>query len=321
MRFASLQGKLHRFDTGFIALIGVAIGFAIAAGFLPGGFDAYFFYLRTPPDNTPVPAWIYLLTVPVSVLGPPFSWQVLTFISVAAAGMAARAWGNRNWWVVVFSAPMLWNVWLGQIEVFGLLGLAAAWLILNRRAHPAWLGFVWLAFAAKPQVSLGFLLVVTWWVWRDQGVKAILAGMLTSALAVGLTLVIWPGWPVRWIETLRVFTPTWSWNAAVWPYGLAAISLAFIPQNISRAKRLRMVAAATLLAVPYFTLYHCTALLALTPSPLALLLSWLLVVPARAMSDLWMKWGWILPAAILLVDFVRCYYPAVKVDVKYLSEK
>ncbi len=303
---------MRRAEFNLIGLVGVALGFTVAAGFLPGGFDAYFFYLRTPPDNTPVPAWVYLLTTPLSWLKPPFSWMALTFLTVLMAGLAGRAWGNKNWWVAVFSAPMLWNIWLGQIEVLELAGLALGWLVLNRRAHPAWLGAAWLALAAKPQASLGILLLLTWWVWRDQGFRPLLAGLVTAGLGAAASLLIWPGWPMRWAATLGVFTPTWSWNAAIWPFGLAFIPLTVIPRGISRAKRLRMAAAATLLASPYFTLYHCTALMALTPSAWALALSWLLVYPARALSELWMKWGWLLPAAVLLADFALCYLPAPK---------
>lgn len=68
-----------------------------------------------------------------------------------------------------------------------------------------------------------------------------------------------------------------------------------------------MTAAATLLASPYFTLYHTVTLFTLTPSPLALVFSWLLVLPVTFIPETWMTWGWLLPAAILLADVATSF--------------
>lgn len=292
-----------------VLVFALALGLSIAAGFLPGGYDAYYFFFRPPPENSLLPAWLYLVSIPLSWLGWPLSWQVLVFTTVLATALGAAVWGNRRWWIAVLSAAMLWNIWLGQIEVVAVAGLIAGGLVLQKKAHPAWLGAAWLAFATKPQVGLGPLLLITWWVWRDQGWKALLWGLAAALPVVAVTFALWPNWLARWIGNVLSAEHTPNWVAAVWPYGLVGIPLALIPQGITRVKRLRMVVAATLLASPYFGLYHTVALLALTPSPLALGLSWLLVFPANLLSRDWMTWGWILPAAVLGVDFVRCYLP------------
>lgn len=292
-----------------LLLIAVATGFAIAGSFLSGGFDAFHIYLRSPRTDTVVPAQAYLFTVPLSWLGWPYSWQTLIFFTVMGTGIAAMAWGNRNWWVAVFSAPMLWNIWLGQIELFSIAGLLVAAFLIKKRVHPAWIGLMWLLFSVKLQVGLGPLILVSWWVWRDRGFKALLWGLPVAGLAFLLTFVFWPDWVHRWLISLQVVHPNPAWVAAIWPYGLAFIPLAVLPRVADRKKRLRMVAAATLLASPYFTLYHCSTLLVLVSSPLAFLLSWALVYPSSLLSDTWRMWGWVLPATILLADNFMHYQP------------
>ncbi|HCE17320.1 MAG TPA: hypothetical protein DEQ80_05635 [Anaerolinea thermolimosa] len=293
----------------FLLLLAVAAGFAIAGSFLPGGFDAFYFFMRSPRTDTVVPAQAYLFTVPLSWLGWPNSWQVLIFLTILGAGLAALAWDNRNWWVAVFSAPMVWNIWLGQIEIFSIAGLLVAAFLIKRRVHPAWVGLMWLLFSVKPQVGLGPLLLVSWWVGRDRGFKALLWGLPVAGLTLAFTFLFWPGWVERWLVNVLYFQPNPTGAAAIWPYGLVFIPLAVLPREVDRKKRLRMIAAATLLASPYFILYHISTLMVLVSSPLAFLLSWALVYPASALAGTWRMWGWVLPATILLVDFTTHYQP------------
>ncbi len=298
---------LNKIPRTHTVLLAVAIGFAVAAGFLPGGYDAFHYFLRQPPSTNYVPAWLHLFTTPFSWLGWPLSWCVFTFFCITIVGATAIAWDNRRWWVVVLSAPMLWNIWLGQVEPVSVLGLLIAWLVLYKNAHPMWMGLAWLALTVKPQASLGVLILVSWWFLRKKGWRAVAWAAFLSLVLIAFTLVLWPGWPVRWISSISNFTPTSTWVAAIWPYGLLAIPLVFVPRKIDPLKRLRMAAAVTLLAVPYFSLYHTLLLLTLTPSPLALALSWALILPVSFIPETWMTWGWVLPAAILLVDLVTSF--------------
>jgi len=312
---------MKQYPRSFLLLMAMAAGFAIAGSFLPGGYDAVNFFFRPPRADTVVPAQAYLFTVPLSWLGWPYSWQALIFLTVISTGIAAMVWGNRNWWFAVFSAPMLWNIWLGQIEIFSIVGLLVAALLIKRRVHPAWVGLMWLLFSVKLQVGLGPLVLVSWWVWRDRGLKALLWGFPVAGLAFLFTFVFWPDWIHRWLVSLQVVHPNPTWVAAIWPYGLAFIPLAVLPRVDSRRKRLRMVAAATLLASPYFTLYHCSTLLVLVSSPLAFLLSWALVYPASALSETWRMWGWVLPATILLADNFMHYQPMLACFFRQLWQK
>lgn len=287
------------------ALLGAAVGFGAACFFLPGGYDARQFYLHAPVADTTAPAWVYLLTYPLGLLPWPWGWGILTMGSIYLAGRAAefRNVGMYSkWWIVVFSAPMVWNVWLGQIEVFPIIGLLLSELVWRRRIHPLWLGAAWLGLLTKPQVGAGLLLVIGYWIWREQGWRAILWAAASSCGIALLTLALWPGWPLRWLIALRDLNPSW-WNAAIWPYGLLALPLAFL-STAQPIRRLRLVGAATLLASPYFALYHCAALLTLADSAWALALSWLPVVLGMTFFGEWMKLGWLLPFSILVMDLV-----------------
>lgn len=199
IQFGGSQLIMRNLPRTYIVLIAVAIGFFVATGFLPGGYDAYRHYLNADYTDTVVPAWLFLGTIPFSWLGQPLNWQAFTFVTILATGICAAVWGNRRWWVVVFSAPMIWNVWLGQIEVFSIFGLILGGLVLQKRVHPAWLGIAWLALTTKPQVGLGPLLLIAWWVWREQGWKALLWSVPVVSIAIAATFLVWPDWPLRWI--------------------------------------------------------------------------------------------------------------------------
>ena len=203
------------------ALVGMALGFAIVVAYLPGGYDALMFYLRPPFPESTAPAWIYLVTAPLSKLPWPLGWQILVFATLLSAGVASWVWGNTRWWLVACSAPMVWSIWLGQIEVFPLVGLVVGGLVLQRKIDSTWLGIACLALMTKPQVGYGILLFFLYRTWSDKdlGLQALLKALIPIAGVLVLTVLIWPEWPLNWLRTLREFQPTW-WNAAVWPYGL-----------------------------------------------------------------------------------------------------
>ncbi len=282
-------------------ILGIALGSAIAVSYLPGGYDAFVFYLKYPDLDTTAPYWVYLLTYPISLLGWPLGWQVLSFLSVLAVGAAALVWGNQRWWIAMLSAPMVWNIWLGQIEIFPALGLLLAGLVIKKKLHPAWLGIAWLALATKPQVGLGLILFFTWWMAKDHGLKVLLPAGAAAAVILGITMILWPGWPYTWLATMRTFEPTW-WNASIWPYGLVAWPLAILARPRDPVRRLRLFAAASLLGSPYFAMYHCLTLLALCQNPLYLLISWLVPLLGAVVPGGWMIWGWVLPISVFAIE-------------------
>ncbi len=298
--------RINSARTHTVILLGIALGYSVAVLFLPGGYDALTFYLRAPFPNTTAPAWVYLITYPLSLLGWPLGWQLIAFITVLSAGLAGFVWGNKRWWIVMVSAPFLWTVWLGQIEFIPILGIVLTGLVLQKRIHIAWLGPSWLALMSKPQAGLGVLILQGLWLWREQQSekRGLLLAVATFAFPLMITFVAWPDWLPNWLGTMRTFNATW-WNASIWPYGLLVWPLVlYVSRNASRLQRARMFSAASLLGSPYFALYHCTTLLTLSDSVLALPLSWLIVLLGRGVPDRWMQWGWILPAGLLIADLI-----------------
>jgi hypothetical protein len=286
--------------------LGIVIGYSLAIGLMPGGYDALLNFLRFPFDDTTAPAWVYLVTAPLGYIPWPLRWMLWMAVTLVAARWAHRVLGGQRWWIALFSLPMLWNLWLGNLEVFSILGVGLGFLVLQKKLHPFWWGIGLLALATKPQVGLGILILVSWWIWREQGVRSLAWGGVSALLVLAVTILIWPGWIPKWIHAVITLYPTW-WNGSIFPYGLVAWPLALMPVKISKNQRLRMVAAANLLGSPYLALYHCTTLMITTERASALVTSWVLLAAGWLFTRDWMKIAWLLPAFILLLDGVDVY--------------
>jgi hypothetical protein len=301
---------------------GVIVAFFVITRFWQAGFDASLYYLRWPPENATTPYWVYLVTYPLSLIGWPQSWQVLATATIIVASVFYAMRGNRRWWIVVASSPMLYNAWWGQIEIFSLLGLALALVTLQkcvqapsenlrvskgslRFLSTAWLGIAFLALAIKIQTNYGLILVLAWWTWRELGWRALIPAALVCAGVFALTLIIWPGW-VSKLFSIYGQTEFGFANATLWPYGLIAWPLALWPVRMNPARRLRLVAAASLLGTPYFTLHHCLVLMTLTDYPVALILSWLPMTMISQTRD-WAMYASVLPIGIMAIDLVKTY--------------
>lgn len=299
----SLRQALQVFKSPYLG--GVLIAFFVVTGIWEAGFDAQLYYLRYPPDNATTPIWVYLLTYPLSLLGWPMSWRVLAIATVGFAALFYALRDNRRWWLVVLSAPMVYNAWWGQIEIFTLFGLGLALVALEKKIHPAWLGIAWLLLAIKIQTNYGLLLLLFYWAWRKLGLRALISGLLICLGVFGLTLIVFPGWLER---LFGVYRTVWfgDANASLFPYGLLAWPIALIPIGIEPERRIRMVACASLLSTPYFTLHHCLALLVLTDTPLALLLSWIPISMIGVTRD-WAMYASIMPLGILALDLIAVW--------------
>src|SRR4030042_1499777 len=176
---------------------------------------------------------------PLSRIGWPQSWQVLATATILVASVFYAMRGNRRWWIVVASSPMLYNAWWGQIEIFSLLGLALGLVTLQKCIHvppetlrvlksrplgflpTAWLGVAFLALAIKIQTNYGLILLLAWWTWRELGWRALITPSLVCAGVFVLTLIIWPGW-VSQLFSIYGQTEFGFANATLWPYGLIA---------------------------------------------------------------------------------------------------
>lgn len=290
--------------------IGVTLGFFIATRLWNAGYDASLYYLRYPPQNATVPIWIYYLTYPLSLVGWPLSWQIFVVISVILVSLVYALRGNHRWWLVVASSAFLYNAWWGQIEVFSVIGLALSLLIIDRRISIGWLGIAWLLMAVKPQVNYGMIILFLWWIWKTHGIKSLLLPSIIFLFVASTTVIIFPGWIDRLLITLKSLI-SGDANASVWPYGLLAWPLVILSRTSNFNTKIRMVAAATLLGSPYFTLHHCLTLLVLTDSPIGLILSWLPIVMIAITRD-WSQFAWIIPLGIMFSDLWNLW--KVKMD-------
>jgi hypothetical protein len=295
----------------FIIVIGLTLGYSVSVFFLEGGYDALVFYLKAPFPETTTPAWVYLFTYPLSFLGWPLGWSVLIFISVSVIGIAAIIWGNKNWWIPLLSTPLIWNIWLGQIEFLPVLGLLITGLFIQRKIPSFWLGLSWLVLITKPHVGLGILIFQFLMVLRNElKLKDLISPLLLFCSMILLTIVFWPNWINDWIRTLQTFRPDMGWwDASIWPYGLLALPVAiYFSRDQEPLKKIRMLSSASLLASPYFALYHCTTLMTVTDNLLVFILSWVILFIGKGIPDQWVKWGWIVPLSVLLIDLYQNYW-------------
>ena len=294
----------------YVILIGIALGYSISVLFLDGGYDALVFYLKPPFPDTTTPAWVYLITYPLSLFGWPLGWSFLTFISVILIGTTAIIWGNKNWWIVLLSSPIIWNIWLGQIEFLPVLGLLITGLFYQKKISSVWLGISWLTLITKPHIGLGILFLhFSWMLSKRLKLKDLIQPILLFISLIVITILFWPNWINNWITTLQTFRPNISWwDASIWPYGLLAIPISlYFSRNEDIPIKTRMLSSASLLASPYFALYHCTTLMTITDNIFVYIVSWLIVLIGNGLPDKWMKWSWLVPLTVLLIDLFNIY--------------
>lgn len=286
-RLALLQAALAQ-----AGWIGALIGFIALTLTMPGGDDGYYFYLRPYWSGATAPAWVFLFTASTVPLMWPLRWTAIVIVSVLVAVWARRAVGDRRWWILLFSHAFVVNLWMGQIELFPIAGIGLAWLVLQRKIHPAWFGITILALMTKVQVGAGLALLFTFWVWREQGLRPLIWAAAAALAVIGVTLLFYPAWPIHYFEALGALAPQDQvWNASIFPLGLLTIPLAFYPGDVGKIRRARMIACITLLASPYFAWYHPSAALLLETRGAMMWLSWIDALP-RVLFD-YKHNGWV----------------------------
>jgi hypothetical protein len=225
------------------ALLSAAATFLPADGWI--GFDwVHFFRDANPPAF--YPPW----TKYVSLL----TWPLLVGMTLAALGLAAflRARRPLNLLFVFLSLPVLWTVFLGQVDGLALLGLLA-------------MPYTPFLVLMKPQVAL-FACAA-----RKQYLLSILVFFLFS-------LVVWGPWPQQLFSVWQVHAEGRYANDIA--LGLWGLPLAAVLAWFSRGDA-DMLLLAGACCTPYLLPYHLVvavpALARLSPraAGLACLLSWL----------------------------------------------
>lgn len=205
---------------------------------------------------------------------------------------------------ILLSAHMLWILWWGQIEGWGLLAIVLGWYALKRETEKAdgrsWpLMFLALALASfKPQISFAPVAMLWWWSGKERWKS--LAALVATFI---LSLVVWGPWPVWYAQGIFRFVGdehAGPWNASI---GLIAAPL-FLPALLApmdREKRLIALTATAYLASPYLPYYSTIALLSFAvpwwaylfgllgffPSILGTRLAWNGIVLLPALALVW----------------------------------
>lgn len=202
------------------------------------------------------PTWLAPFMAPFVSLPGRAGYIVFMGVTIALTIYGAFYLGGRPI-PILLSAHMMWILWWGQIEAWGILGLVLAWIALERKSWG--LMFLALALSAfKPQIGFVPVLALWWWSGRQRWWS--LAAMVALFVA---SLWIWGPWPVWYWQGIFRFVGNQHhgpWNASL---GLYALPL-FLPAvllPLDREKRLIALAATTYIVSPYMPYYSTILLL------------------------------------------------------------
>jgi hypothetical protein len=132
-----------------------------------------------------------LYPFPAVVAAGPVAWMPVEYARAMVAAVGAFGFAylllGRGWWLypILLSASFRSSVSLVQVAPF----LACAVM-----APRGWWSF---AAAVKPNVAAAA------WATADDRVKA-LRFLIAPAVLAAVSLVLWPGWPLEWLEAVRV---------------------------------------------------------------------------------------------------------------------
>jgi hypothetical protein len=202
------------------------------------------------------PPWLVPFMAPfVTLPGRPGYIAFMGFTIAAIIYTCYRLGGKPI--PILLSAHVMWILWWGQIEAWGLLAIVLGWLALHKKSWPLmFLALSWAAF--KPQISFVPVLGLWWWSGRDRW-KSLLALVVLFALSI----VVWGPWPVWYLQSIPGFVGNehhGTWNASL---GLGALPL-FLPAlllPLDRQKRIIALTATAHLVSPYMPYYSTIPLL------------------------------------------------------------
>jgi hypothetical protein len=202
------------------------------------------------------PPWIVPFLAPFVTLPGRAGYILFTGVMIAMILHGAYLLGGKLV-PILLSAHMLWILWWGQLEGWGVIGLILGIFSLKRRS---WLlMFLALAISAfKPQIGFVPALALWWWSGKDRW-----KSMSAFILLFVLSIIVWGPWPKWYLEGITGFVGNQHhspWNASI---GLVALPL-FIPAVLipmDREKRLIALTATTYIISPYMPYYSTILLL------------------------------------------------------------
>jgi len=284
-------GELFALALAF-SMVGIFVWLPSVAPFAPY-FD-FRNYLKTAHGDFSYYYYGYWLVPIFAVLAKlPLNLSYVLWCTANILGVffAARVLGGSAP-IAVLSYQMLYSLFQGQIAGVIVGGLALCWLgLINRKWYVAGLGIA--LASAKYQIGLTgslFLLLLAEVSWRDR------LRVLIVPILVGLaSLIVYPGWPLQALNTLRSNPPWDEGSISLWRWLGPFVLLIWVPPLLLRStheRRFLALVAATGLALPYFQQTDLLFLLVLPIGWIALLgnLGYLFVV-----------YDWIALQALVLV--------------------
>lgn len=189
---------------------------------------------------------------PLSWLPWKANYLVWIALTLAAFTIAARYFATDPIRVIL-SFPMMWALWLGQIDALPLAGLVLGDYAVRQR-RPLILGLALVLMATKPQLTLA--VVVLYLLYTTSWLKA----LLIPAIVASLSFLVWGlDWPLQWLAHRPEFNYT-PWLASLWPWGLVTfIPAVLIPSELSQRRRMLLYASA--IGLPFFGSYSYTLFL------------------------------------------------------------
>lgn len=215
--------RLRPLRWSLIVITGIVLAL-IFSHILQPGYDLYiwfypaahnilqgqFSYAQIPRLNNP--PWILLLLTPLAILPPAVMHGALVVATLLAMFSAMRDYRRFkiSYPLAVISMPMLSIVWLGQLEVFALLGVTLGyWAVKQHR--PYWLSLALLLLAAKPQETwiVGALFLIG--AWRQWSLSDWLKIVIPVLIVVIITSA-WLGadWLARTVGGAATYARDWE---------------------------------------------------------------------------------------------------------------
>jgi hypothetical protein len=193
-----------------------------------------------------IPVFQLLAQMPISA-----SYFLWNLINIGSLLYAARVFGGKSF-LLLAAFQTFFILVFGQITgiIIGALALVL-WGLTHERPWAAGLGIL----LACTKYQIGFPATLAIWIFYGGSFTNRWRAWILPIIIGGLSLAVYPLWPLRVLETIRSFPPNDWGSIALWRY-LGALTLVFwLPPfllPLPRERRLVALVAAIPLAVPYF---------------------------------------------------------------------
>jgi len=176
---------------------------------------------------------------------------VWSLLNIAGVFFAARIFGGKPFLMLV-SYQFLAILYFGQITGIILGGMALFWWGLNRnRSLLAGIGLLICCTKFQIGVPVGLAMLIFGNIGWSTRIKA----LVVPAVGFGLSLIIYPGWPIDLLRHIQAVPPDSLASISFWRLAGPLALLFWIPPlvlPIQREQRIAALAAAAVIGLPYF---------------------------------------------------------------------